>query len=96
MGGTKDKGAIRDFNNAFNETVSRLDDADCAKLFGGKEAALKALYGASYSYRDLGPRTYDAATQGVKVVGAATLSNTDHQASISILTDHSVTPPSSS
>ena len=47
LGGTKDKGAINDFNKAFQEAVSRLDNDDCAKLFGGKEAALKALYGAS-------------------------------------------------
>lgn len=40
---------------------------------------MKALYGASYSYRDLGNRTYDNDTQTVKVVGAATYTNTNPQ-----------------
>ena len=77
VGGTKDKGAINDFTNAFKDAVSRLDNEDCAKLFGGKDAALKALFGANYAYRDLGNRKYDADTQTVKVVGAATYSNTN-------------------
>jgi hypothetical protein len=77
VGGTKDKGAIKDFNNAFADAVSRLSDEDCAKLFGGKEAALKALLGANYSYRDLGTAKYDADTQAVKVIGAATISSTN-------------------
>lgn len=77
VGGTKDKGAIKDFTNAFNEAVSRLDDPDCAILFGGKTAALSALYGASYSYRNLGRPSYNSATQSIRVTGAATNSNTN-------------------
>ena len=75
--GTKDKDAIRDFGSAFGETVDRLDNPDCANLFGGKEAALKALFGATYSYRDLGAAKYDPETQAVSVIGAATESKTN-------------------
>lgn len=57
--------------------MSRLSDEDCAKLFGGEEAALKALSGANYSYRDLSTAKYDAETQSVKVTGAATISSTN-------------------
>jgi hypothetical protein len=77
VGGTNDKGKIKVFTNAFNKAVSLLDNEACAKLFGGKDAALKALYGASYSYRDLGVPIYNPDTQTVKVTGAATLSNTN-------------------
>jgi RHS repeat-associated protein len=72
VAGTKDKDAINDFNNSFNEAVARLNDSDCAKLFGGLNAAQTALYGAKYSYADLGAPKYDSDTGKTKVTGAAT------------------------
>src|SRR5262249_42041819 len=63
---------INDFNNSFNEAVARLNNPDCAKLFGGLNAAQTALYGAKYGYTDLGTPKYDPDTGKVKVTGAAT------------------------
>jgi RHS repeat-associated protein len=77
VGGTKNKGAIKSFNKAFAEAVSRLSDDDCAELFGGKDAALKALSGANYSYRDLGAAKYDGESKTIKVTGAATITSTN-------------------
>jgi hypothetical protein len=68
-----DKDATNDFNNAFKEAETRLDDPDCAKLFGGKSAALTALYGANYGYAKLGAPTYDPNSGKVEVTGAATI-----------------------
>ncbi|MBI3427145.1 MAG: hypothetical protein HY011_29805 [Acidobacteria bacterium] len=75
--GTTDKGKIKDFNNAIAEATSRLNSDDCAKLFGGKDAALGALYGARYSYQDLSQATQDPNTGAVSAVGAATYRNTN-------------------
>jgi hypothetical protein len=79
VSGTRDKNAIKDFQNAFEEALSRLINDDCAKLFGGKEAAYKALFGARYGYRNLGGPKYNSNTGGATAVGAATFSNTRPQ-----------------
>ena len=40
-------------------------------MFGGKDAALKALRGANYSYQDLEQATKDPNTGAISAVGAA-------------------------
>jgi hypothetical protein len=83
VGGTRDKNAIKDFQNAFNEAVVRLLSDDCAKLFGGKDAAYRALFGANYRYADLKPATKNPDTGAISATGAATFTNTRPQ-SVSI------------
>lgn len=55
-----DQDIIKDFTEAFQEAAKRLDNADCAKLYGGQEAALNALYGASYASSALGKPVYES------------------------------------
>jgi hypothetical protein len=70
-----DKGATKDFNKAWNAMIDRLENSECAALFGGKDKALEALQKANFSYQDLGHATQDADGR-IHVVGAGTTGNT--------------------
>jgi hypothetical protein len=66
-------GSIKD---GLKEAEKRLDDPDCAALFGGKEKALAALRAARFSYQNLGAARVNP-DDSINVVGAATATNTN-------------------
>lgn len=69
-----DKGAVKDFNRAWEAAVSLLEKEKCADLFGGRGTAFAALSGATFRFLPLGGATVDE-NNIAHVIGAATTGN---------------------